>query len=320
MAEHRESRKLRSGRSRILYEITGLVVILMLASGFLTFFFVNSAFNRLVDKSIDKVVEEQAQTIHTGLKYVADIEVTEILGDYKQYTVEEMIEMTKTSMETGEISELSKKATERLLKLVEEDVLGVDLILDISLARPPIITEDVILVSTDEELFNTKPPEAVLSAIDEAKAGGPMYVYLEEGLPELGLEGEYLMSLYDMSQVDPLFTGTWGVQFVPMHETVTDIREFYDSEKTRATWIIALIIGGSVLLVILITVFVLSFLIRREITDPVDTLSAAAGKVMEGNLDVEIEVHEGGDFEGLERAFKEMVESIRSIIARSMDE
>jgi nitrogen fixation/metabolism regulation signal transduction histidine kinase len=41
---------------------------------------------------------------------------------------------------------------------------------------------------------------------------------------------------------------------------------------------------------------------------------------MKGNLDVDIEVHEGGEFEGLERAFKEMVESTKRLIARSVGE
>jgi len=41
---------------------------------------------------------------------------------------------------------------------------------------------------------------------------------------------------------------------------------------------------------------------------------------MEGNLDVDVEVHKGGDFENLERAFKEMVDSIRKYIAKSTGE
>ena len=41
---------------------------------------------------------------------------------------------------------------------------------------------------------------------------------------------------------------------------------------------------------------------------------------MEGNLDIDIVVHQGGEFEGLETAFKEMVESFRVYIARSIGE
>jgi len=69
-----------------------------------------------------------------------------------------------------------------------------------------------------------------------------------------------------------------------------------------------------------ISFFVLSYLIRRRITEPIDELAAAAEEVVQGNLEVEVKVHEGGEFEGLERAFKEMVESFRKYIARSTGE
>ncbi|MBN2025707.1 MAG: HAMP domain-containing protein, partial [Actinobacteria bacterium] len=72
--------------------------------------------------------------------------------------------------------------------------------------------------------------------------------------------------------------------------------------------------------VVIITFFVLNYLIRRRITEPIDQLAAEAEEVMEGNLDVEVEVHEGGEFQNLERAFKEMVQSIRKYIIRSTGE
>jgi nitrogen fixation/metabolism regulation signal transduction histidine kinase len=81
-----------------------------------------------------------------------------------------------------------------------------------------------------------------------------------------------------------------------------------------------LVIFGSIIVVILITFFVLSYMIRKRITDPVDQLAAAAEQVNEGNLDVEITVHEGGEFEGLERAFKQMVESWQKYIDKSLGE
>ncbi len=41
---------------------------------------------------------------------------------------------------------------------------------------------------------------------------------------------------------------------------------------------------------------------------------------MGGNLDIDVVVHEGGEFVELETAFKEMVESFRKYIAKSMGE
>lgn len=319
MGERGESLELKSKRSRILYEVTALVVALFIASGLITFFFVSASFNRLVDKSIDRVVEEQAATIDTGLRYVAEKEAEAILGDLSQLSMEELIASTREAMETGEPSAFMLNATARMKKLVEEDVLGLDLVLDIGLANPPITPEDFIMTSTEEELLMQRPPEAVLAAIAEAEEEDVTFVYLEEGMPEIGLEGEYLVSLYDMSELSPLFTGNWGVHFVSMREAVASIEDFYASEKSRATLVIALIIFGSVLLAILITFFILSHLIRTRITQPIDRLSSAAGEVMGGNLDIEVKVHEGSDLEELERAFKELVDSIRNIIARSTD-
>ncbi|MBN2026877.1 MAG: HAMP domain-containing protein [Actinobacteria bacterium] len=319
MATRKESLELKSKRSRILYEITGLVVVLVIASGLLTFFFVNTAFDRLVDESIDRVIEEQAATIDSGLRYVGEREAEAILGDLSQLSMDEMIEMTKEAAETGEPSAFALDAAERMKELVADEVLGLDMILDISLANPPVISQDLIIVSTDDELMMKKPPDALLAAIEEAQAEGKTYVFMEEGMPEVGREGEYLVSLYDMSELNPLFVGQWGAHFVSMRKAVVSIEDFYDSEKARATWIIALIIGVSVLLVILITYFILSYLIRTRITEPIDKLSAAAGAVMDGNLDIEVKIHEGSDLEELERAFKAMVDSIRNVIARSME-
>jgi nitrogen fixation/metabolism regulation signal transduction histidine kinase len=76
----------------------------------------------------------------------------------------------------------------------------------------------------------------------------------------------------------------------------------------------------SVFVVAIISFFILSLMLRKRITEPIDELAATAEEVMQGNLDVEVAVHEGGEFEGLEGAFKEMVEDFRRFIARSMDD
>ncbi len=307
-------------RSRVLYEITALVVILMIASGLVIFFFINGTLNRMMDKSIDKLVEEEAETIHTGLKYLAESLTEEIMSDIKQYSVEDTVQMLLTSIEEKKPSPVMEMANERLRKQVEEGVLGVRLNIAMALPMPPVIPEATILLSTDESLNYSPVPPEVLAAIEEASSGGEESAYFEGGIPALGLEEETLVSLYSMSKIDPMYRGFWGAHFVSMHEAVADINDFYDSERKRASLIVGLIVGCSVILVILITFFVLSMLIRRQITAPIDELSAAAEQVMEGDLDVEIEIRQGEEFEGLKRAFKEMVESFRKYIAKSVGE
>jgi nitrogen fixation/metabolism regulation signal transduction histidine kinase len=314
-------------RSRILYRITALVVALMITSGVVIFLFVNDGYNRMIEKSVDKVVEEKGEVIDTGMEYMAEVEAKEILGDLQQYTAEELLEMSRRTM-SGEPGGMFLKSQERLKKLVEEGTMGVELIIEVLLARPPIITESGIMVASDDRLMerdeNGKPkyqvPEVVIATIADIEEGGESYRYLEDGIPEIGLEGKYLMCLYDLSQLSPVLTGAWGINFVSMEDAVADINAFYGSEKDRAIVIIAVVVGVSVVLAILITFFVLSVLIRRQITAPIEELSAAAEQVMEGDLDVEITVREGEEFEGLKRAFKEMVESIRKYIARAVGE
>lgn len=316
MAEEESSSRFGKKRSKILYQITGLIVALLVVAGLVMFFFIDNAFDRLIEKSVDKLVEEQAKTITNALEYMAGQEVELVLGEIMDYDPQELIAMFTTSFQEGEMNEVQMKGNERLKEWVETGVLGLEMIIEVTLAMPPVISETTVVSSSDESFVFGTLPDSIDSAIEEGKS----YVYFEDGLPELGLEGEYLVSLYDMSQVSSVLSSYWGVHFVPMQDAVAEIESFYNDEKNRATLIIASILGGTILIVILITFFVLSFLIRKQITEPIDELSAAAEEVMEGNLDVEIEVREGEEFEGLKRTFKEMVESIRRFIAKSTGE
>ena len=105
-----------------------------------------------------------------------------------------------------------------------------------------------------------------------------------------------------------------------MAEKIASINKFYDEERNKINLMLWETMLISIVVAILITFFVLSYLIRKRITEPIDELFAAAEEVMEGNLDVQIEVKEGEEFEGLKRAFKEMVESFRKYIAESVGE
>ena len=146
-----------------------------------------------------------------------------------------------------------------------------------------------------------------------------MAFLMKEGIPDFGLDGEYLITLA------PYREKRTGVEMLsvgikPVQKELAEISEFFNSEKKNINLLMLLVIAGSVIVIILMTFLVLSHLIRRNITEPVEQLAVAAGEIMEGNLDVEIEVHQGGEFEGLEQAFKEMLESLRRMIERSVGE
>ncbi|MEJ2068785.1 MAG: hypothetical protein P8Y09_12760, partial [Deltaproteobacteria bacterium] len=62
-------------RSRILYEITGLIVVILIISGLVTFFLVVDSQNKLIDKSIDKVIETEASNMTSTLNYMTGAEL-----------------------------------------------------------------------------------------------------------------------------------------------------------------------------------------------------------------------------------------------------
>jgi len=66
------SESFQAKRSRILYEITALVVIVLVASGLATFFLVRASQSRLIEKSIDKVIETQSEDFSDTIAYMID--------------------------------------------------------------------------------------------------------------------------------------------------------------------------------------------------------------------------------------------------------
>jgi methyl-accepting chemotaxis protein len=104
----------------------------------------------------------------------------------------------------------------------------------------------------------------------------------------------------------------------PFSEEIARIDDFYSSERNRVSLILALVIGGGIVFIFLITFFILRRMIYKQITQPIDELTGMAEEVMEGNLDVEIAVREGKEFETLKRAFKEMIGSVRSMLGKSV--
>jgi nitrogen fixation/metabolism regulation signal transduction histidine kinase len=140
---------------------------------------------------------------------------------------------------------------------------------------------------------------------------------MENGVPELGLEGEQLIVIKKTEDptrgIVAYFVGTTSLQ-----DKVDEINSFFDQEKSRTIILITLVMIISILVIVAITFFVLSYLLRKRITEPINELSAAAEEVMDGNLDVEVSVRKGEELEKLKTVFNEMVRSIREVINKSM--
>ncbi len=301
-----------SKKSKILYQITALVVIVLIASGLVTFFLVRGSQDRLIEKSVDKVKETDSENLSGVIDFMIK---TMVVSQAEKLNVQDEAAFFAAILRE-EITDLQKWAIEQYRSMVETGLFGMEYII---LILPPsqYIREPFILAANDEELiYNWEVPEYMIEAMGEGKS----YLLLKDGVPELGLSGAQLVLFTSSPSPFKVDYDITHISVIPMQEQIDSINAFYDNERTGISLILGLVVLFSIIVVVLITYFVLSYLIRKRITEPIDRLAAAAEEVMEGNLDVDIEVHEGNEFEVLERTFKEMVESFRTYIAKSVGE
>jgi nitrogen fixation/metabolism regulation signal transduction histidine kinase len=299
------------GRSRLLYQITALLVVVLVIIGVAVFFVINGTLNRLIEEDKKDRIDSEAQIIYADAEYIVDLQIKELLLQFPNYDVDDII----VAISEKRISDFQRYINDELQKAKDKGLLGADAVL---LAQPTPQTTlpyPYVLGTNDDAYIYEEVPDYIVTGLLD----GVPYIYKEDGIPELGLEGAYLITLNPLNT--PFSSTTLGfVGLIPFQEKIDQINDFYSSERNRATLILALVIGGGIILIFLITFFILRRMIRTQITEPIDELTGVAGEVMEGNLDVDIEVREGEDFETLKRAFKEMIGSIRSMLERSLGE
>ncbi|MBN1288878.1 MAG: HAMP domain-containing protein [Actinobacteria bacterium] len=321
--------KHKRSRSVILFQITALVVIVFIISGVLSVMVFQHSEGRLVEKSKQKLIRSEAELICSGHSFISDliVQISFLKGasptdpEGQQAMAEELSE----AIAREEISSFQKMTNDILKDMVASNIMGITLDIEANPPAPPIMPDSLILFSSDENyIYHELPAELVeliqmpegveepyRARLDEYNS----YMLAEDGIPEMDLDGGYLVTSY-LFEIIPGST-LWFFDFKPMDKELADIESFYSNERNRTNLMLALVIGGSIILLILITFFVLSFLIRKRITGPIDELSAAATMVMEGDLDVEVEIRKGEEFRELKEAFNNMIRTIRDIISRS---
>ena len=306
----------------ILWEITILVVAVFLVYGLLTYAVFTASGNRLIDKSIDKLKQTEAENISSSFSYVVELVSVPVVNKSAQYAAEDVIAAFASKQVTG----FQKDVNVELEKMVNTGLLGIPLNMLI-LEKSAIMPESTVVFSSDESLiYQWDLPDYIDTAINEDQP----YVWMEEGLPELGLDEECLAVI---KQVDPAKleivkqTGanSYGlnVAFVgikPMHDEITAINDFYSQDKKTTNLILLVLVLVSILIIALITFAILSYLIRTRITRPIQELSSAAEQVMEGDLDVHITIRAGEEFESLKRAFQSMVDEWGKLMTRSIEQ
>jgi HAMP domain-containing protein len=302
----------KSRRSRVLWEITALVVVVYVISGVAAFFISMGSYNRLAKESTDKLINEKAQTISSSYDYLATAEMQVILSTYgKENIVENEFLGKVMKQDRDDIHPLQAFVSGEFQKMKDSGLLGLEYIFMVMTI--PLTGEQVNFISNDRSRFYTELP----GSINQAVENGDSWILVEEGFPALGLEGAQLVTFTQV--LAPVETETWltFIGITPMQDDIDQINSFYDQEKKNTMISYALVTMISLVIIIVVTFFVLRYLIRKRITEPIDVLSGEAEEIMEGNLDVEIAVHKGGEFEGLEQAFREMVVSFRNFIEKS---
>lgn len=316
MGKEASDHKFRRARSRILYQMTAILMVLLLASGIAIFFLVRGSQERLINRSIDKVVQVDAESISGVYDFLIDMYTPEIM----EYAVDFNVDEQQAAIKEKRFTEFQKYVNGVFKGMVAGGLLCLDKFMLIA-TEPPITDKPMLFACSDEGLvYNLEVPKYLIDAIEEEKP----YIWMENGIPELGRKDEQLIVIKSIREsMKPHLehlTGFVAVGIKPMHEQMASINDFYDKEKRNTNIFLLIAVVSSIVGAILITFILFSYLIRKKITGPIDELSAVAEEVLEGNLDVEIEVRKGEEFEGLKRAFKAMVESFRKILARSVGE
>ena len=284
---------------------------MFLISGSVNFIIFNHWQNNLVDKSVNEMIKEISghfSGLSVFVRNTLDPLVTEKLAEnaIPNLTIQEQANFIldkKTYEYQAFYNQLSKDIVDRVL-------LGLEKVI-VVLAGFGVPRGAMVVVSDDVSLIYDWPvPDYLVKAM---KKDTP-YLYFEKGIPELGLEGEQVITIKTFRTMG-LYHAYMGA--ISVHKEIAEMRSFYSREKRDLYLTLIPVVIGTLIILVLMTFLALSFLIRRQITRPANELSAAAEQIMDGHLDVEIPLREGEELEGLKRLFREMVEGFRTLITKS---
>ncbi len=311
MTSNAVSDEYKSSRSSVLYTITGLVVAVFIIFGLVISAVFITSQDTLIDKSKDKIIQTEVDNINSAIEYVVSLLMPVFNQKAQEMSVQEMLE----ALTTGKLSEAQKWMNNEMMAMIGQDVMGLEKAVAIMTSSPMTGSKPIILAANEEALLAWEIPQYILDALDEDQP----YLLMEEGIPELGLEGEQLLVFKKTEDtargIEAYFVGVTSLQ-----DKVDEINAFYNEEKNRTILYISGVLIISILLIVAITFFVLSYLLRKRITEPINELSAAAEEVLEGNLDVEVPVRKGEELEKLKTVFNEMLKSLREVINMSIGE
>lgn len=308
------NKKHATARSRIMWEVTLLVWFVFTLSAILTALFYRSSSNNLIEKSKEKLIATEANNISTSFQFSNQLTTKLAQATLPKSNQAEMA----TAVLTKTPAPIQLEANKVMKDYVEQETMGIKMVNIVLPSTPPAIPEPLIIITSHQELVFNDVPESVMKIVE----GGKDYGFIEKGIPEWNMDQEQLVVVTQAGEgyaqgEDQL---VYAVGVKPMHEELKSIDDYYANENNKINTFLAAVIGISVTALFLITFVILNYLINSRITKPIDELSEAAEKVLEGDLDVEVPIRENEEFANLKKAFNEMIAHIRKMISRASGE
>lgn len=302
--------------SGILLQILVLVLIVFIISGVVSLVFYLSSTNKLTQKSKDKVIQSKAEDMSSGFGYIADDFVTQI---------QETLGITGASVNdfvnaimNKELLTVQSEGNNLMKKVADNGVMEAELLVGVIPPVPPAVPEPLVIVSSDKDLVFSDVPDEVYEILKSKDS----YGIIEDGIPEWNMKGETLVVFkkFALSGDGGMNTPIYASAIRSIEKDVKEIDGYFNTEEKKINILMIIVIASFSVVLFIIIFVVLRYLISSRITRPIDELSEAAEKVMEGDLDVVVPVREGEEFVSLKKAFNEMLKSIQMIISRSTDD
>ena len=291
--------------------MTAFLVILFIISGVVIFFSYRDSQNRQIRESVDARLTTYNKNVADSYEFMNRLLRALTLVSYPGVgnleTVNAFLEKQPTPVQSFLNGQL--KTT------VDAKMFGAEV--GMAMIVPSSSQQQAVVVASSDEglIYNWQAPDYLLQAIRD----GEPYIYLPNGMSELGLGDETLVLLKMGESAGSDFPLTF-VRVVSDHDQLAAINIFYDQQRKDAGIALGLIILVSMIVLSLLSYLGLAYLIRKRINKPIDELAAAAEEVVGGNLDVEIEVRKGEEFEGLKYAFKELLGTFNAALSGSVGE
>lgn len=239
MSQKQDLSRYQKGRSRVLHRMTAFLVILFIISGVIIFFSYRDSQNRQIRESVDARLTAYNKNVAEGYEFMNRLLRALTLVSYPGVgsleTVDAFLEKQPTPVQGFLNSHL--KTT------VDAKMLGAEVGMAMIVPSSP-QQQAVVVASSDEGLiYNWQAPDYLLQAIRD----GEPYIYLPDGMPELGLGDETLILLKMGESAGSNFPLTF-VRVVSDHDELAAINIFYDQQRKDAGIALGLIILVSMIL------------------------------------------------------------------------